>query len=322
MLRRTLWFVIAAGAPTPGAQEFTRAESPITAKNPLGCAAISAAVLSTIQAEDPAALMAQATKAHDAKEYAKCVELNDAAIKAGEVGSTAPYNAACCCALDGKTDDAFAWLGRALDAGWRDVEHVKADPDLTSLRADKRWVAVVARTEAAAARFAKSLKEPALRDELLKRMKEDQRIRLAANPDHEEWMRIDADNTAYMKTVLDKHGWPGKSMVGEDGALSAFLLVQHADADPAFQKKCLEMIILAVENKEASASHMAYLTDRVLVADGKPQRYGTQFHSVDGKLQPRPTEDPANLDARRKSVGLPPMAEYVKQMQSMYGSGE
>jgi hypothetical protein len=82
------------------------------------------------------------------------------------------------------------------------------------------------------------------------------------------------------------------------------------------------MIILAVENKEASASHMAYLTDRVLVADGKPQRYGTQFHSVDGKLQPRPTEDPANLDARRKSVGLPPMAEYVKQMQSMYGSGE
>jgi hypothetical protein len=272
-----------------------------------------------VRGEEPTVLITRANAAYMEKDYAKCVELYNAAIKAGAPGSHAPFNAACCSALSGKTDEAFAWLNKAIDSGWRDVEHLKADTDLTALRQDQRWAAVLERCQAAVEKFEKSLKEPALRAELLKRMQEDQRIRMAQNPDVHEWERIDAENTAYMKTVLDRHGWPGKSMVGDDGALAAFLLVQHADADAAFQKKCLEMLTAAVEAKEASAGHMAYLTDRVLVAEGKPQRYGTQFHTVDGKLQPRPVEDPANLDARRKSVGLPPMAEYIKQMQATYG---
>jgi hypothetical protein len=273
-----------------------------------------------VQAEEPAVLITRANAAYMAEDYVRCIELYEAAIKAGAPGSHAPFNAACCAALAGKTGDAFAWLGKAIDAGWRDCEHLKSDTDLASVREDKRWAEVLSRCQAASEKFAKSIKQPALREELLKRMKEDQRIRMAANPDMHEWEKIDAENTAYMKTVLEKHGWPGKSTVGEDGALAAFLLVQHADADPSFQKKCLEMIIAAVEAKEASPSHMAYLTDRVLVAEGRPQRYGTQFHTVDGKLQPRPVEDPANLDARRQSVGLPPMAEYIKQMQATYGT--
>jgi hypothetical protein len=54
------------------------------------------------------------------------------------------------------------------------------------------------------------------------------------------------------------------------------------------------------------------------VAEGKPQRYGTQLDTVDGKLQPFPVEDEANLDSRRKAVGLPPMAEYIKQTQAFH----
>jgi hypothetical protein len=62
-------------------------------------------------------------------------------------------------------------------------------------------------------------------------------------------------------------------------------------------------------------------TDRILVAEGKPQRYGTQFHTVDGKLVPRPIEDEANVDARRAAVGLGTMAEYNEQMQRMASGG-
>ena len=58
-----------------------------------------------------------------------------------------------------------------------------------------------------------------------------------------------------------------------------------------------------------------------ILAAGKPQRFGTQFHTVDGEFVPLPIEDPDNLDARRQSVGLPPMAEYTKQMQSLQETG-
>ena len=165
--------------------------------------------------------------------------------------------------------------------------------------------------------YLKSIQEPALREELLVRLKEDQRIRFAPKPDYREWQRIDGDNTAFMKKVIEKHGWPGKTLVGADGAQAAFMLVQHATSDQPFQKRCLKLLKVAVEQGEARASEMALLEDRVLVMNGGPQIYGTQFHTVHGKLVPETIEDEANVDARRKKVGLPPLAEYTKQVRSM-----
>jgi Family of unknown function (DUF6624) len=65
-------------------------------------------------------------------------------------------------------------------------------------------------------------------------------------------------------------------MVGGDGAHAAWLLARHADQDPAFQRRCLELLTQAVASGEAAKIELAYLTDRVL-AEGKPQEYGTQF---------------------------------------------
>jgi len=63
---------------------------------------------------------------------------------------------------------------------------------------------------------------------------------------------------------------------------------------------------------------VAYIEDRVLVAEGKKQLYGTQFTVHDGKLVPQPIEDEENLDRRRAGVGLEPFAEYRKAMESMH----
>jgi hypothetical protein len=54
------------------------------------------------------------------------------------------------------------------------------------------------------------------------------------------------------------------------------------------------------------------------VADKHKQVYGTQFHEVGGKMEPYPIEDEANVDKRRKEVGLPPLAEYRKLIEEMY----
>jgi hypothetical protein len=63
------------------------------------------------------------------------------------------------------------------------------------------------------------------------------------------------------------------------------------------------------------------LTDRVLLAEGKKQVYGTQFTLVNGKCKPRPLEDEANVDQRRKEVGLRPLAEYFKEAERFYTRG-
>jgi len=180
-------------------------------------------------------------------------------------------------------------------------------------------------------------KDEKLRGELVERADEDQKARqqlidLQARPGGKDAeaakkeveaatkkvQEIDARNTAWMKEVVDKHGWPGKSLVGKDGAMRAWLLVQHADQDRAFQKRCLPLLAGAVKKGEASPEHLAYLTDRVKVADKEKQVYGTQFHEVDGKMEPYPIEDEANVDKRRKDVGLQALAEYRKLIEEMY----
>lgn len=171
----------------------------------------------------------------------------------------------------------------------------------------------------------KPKRDDALREELLKMVKEDQEFRMkvlkSTSPDAATLRKlgdIDRKNTARMKEIIQKHGWPGKKLVGDDGAHAAWLLVQHADEDRAFQKRCLTLLEQAVKAQEASATDFAYLTDRVLIGENKKQVYGTQFHQVDGKLEPQPIEDEKNVDARRKKAGLPSMAEYRKLMEEMY----
>src|SRR5262249_39440616 len=130
---------------------------------------------------------------------------------------------------------------------------------------------------------------------------------------------VDEDNTKWLKGVVGRHGWPTNTLVGKDGANAAWLLVQHADADPKFQRRCLDLMA-KLPKDEVSQSNLAYLTDRVLLAEGKKQLYGTQFTFVDGKWKPRPLEDEANVDQRRAEAGLPPLAGYIKLIEQQYGS--
>jgi hypothetical protein len=129
--------------------------------------------------------------------------------------------------------------------------------------------------------------------------------------------QIDAHNTAWLKAVITTYGWPGISFVGEQGAEDAWLLAQHADQDVLFQKEALKLLRDAVSTGDAPPRHLAYLTDRVLVADGQPQMYGTQYtHDADGtNLRPQPIADPERLDERRTAMSLEPHAEYDERMR-------
>ena len=150
----------------------------------------------------------------------------------------------------------------------------------------------------------------ALRAELLRRMEQDQAARRA--DDMAAVAAADADNMAWLKHLVAEQGWPGASMVGTDGAHAAWLLAQHADRDPAFQRECLGLLAAAVQAGEATRSELAYLTDRVLLAEGQPQEYGTQVTVRDGQHVPSNLRDPDTADQRRAAMGLTPLADYLK----------
>jgi hypothetical protein len=179
------------------------------------------------------------------------------------------------------------------------------------------------------------VKEPALREELVKRMKAEQDARrewIRLNPANkplmpedrqrpevkaalEKMAAIDQDNLAWFKGVVEKHGWPGKALVGADGAQGAFLIAQHAVSDLEFMNQCLGLLKEAYKAGDAEGQWVALMTDRLLVLrEKKKQLYGTQLMAKDGKLVPQPIEDEANVDQRRKELGMPPLADYLKMV--------
>lgn len=133
---------------------------------------------------------------------------------------------------------------------------------------------------------------------------------------HDAVADIDRKNATRMRELVLAFGWPSKAQVGEEGAHAAWLLVQHADHDLAFQKYCLTLMEPLIATGEISADHYAYLCDRVAVGEHRPQRFGTQFGP---DREPHPIEDVEHVDARRSQFGLCSMAEYRDAMRKMYG---
>ncbi|MCC6242497.1 MAG: hypothetical protein IT353_06625 [Gemmatimonadaceae bacterium] len=167
--------------------------------------------------------------------------------------------------------------------------------------------------------------DDALRAEILARAARDQsQMRaLATSPNDslaQRAMRSTLrDNVRWLDSIVVARGhWPGLTEVDSSGANAAFLLAQHGDSVPEAQARLLDALRQAVTAKEASGSQLAFLEDRVRKAQGKPQLYGTQvaYDTAANPVQPL-VEAPDSLDIRRASVGLPPMADYLKHMRDV-----
>ena len=129
---------------------------------------------------------------------------------------------------------------------------------------------------------------------------------------------VDRANTARLKVLLERCGFPDKDKHGEQAQGNAWLLVQHADHDVAFQKHVLSLLEdMAARRGEPVRRSFAYLADRVAVAEGRPQLYGTQLMA--------PAEQPCNFDfnlmderdkveARRAALGMPPLDIYKEMV--------
>lgn len=128
----------------------------------------------------------------------------------------------------------------------------------------------------------------------------------------------DSANTSWLSGYVATWGWPTRAQVGADAVTAAFLIVQHAVHDTAFMHRMLPHIDSASRRGELKASDVAMLTDRLAVQAGRPQTYGTQLSRKDGVWVFDPIADSAHVDARRKAMGMPSLAEYRRLVDSVF----
>jgi len=122
---------------------------------------------------------------------------------------------------------------------------------------------------------------------------------------------IDSTNAARITEIIDDYGWMGSEDIGEDGNETLFLCIQHIN-DSIIQNKYLPILKQAVSQGNAKGWHYAFLTDRVLMNQGKPQIYGTQTINSNQRIYLVPLQFPERVDELRKDVGLDTLKDYLK----------
>lgn len=135
-----------------------------------------------------------------------------------------------------------------------------------------------------------------------------------------EITRRDLEHSKLVAELLKGDKWPSTAEIGEEGQNTLWLLTQHADADPVLQMRGLRLMAPAVNADDGSARNYAYLYDRVMLKLRGKQRFGTQAHCVGAAPQAQPLEDASKVDDLRRSVGLPPLTEYLRKFPGKCGA--
>lgn len=123
------------------------------------------------------------------------------------------------------------------------------------------------------------------------------------------------ENEDTLQILLDTYGWPTASAVTEVAAAGAALIINHSDH--ATRLKYFPKLEEAFQKGEAQPLRYAKMQDRLLVEQGKEQRFGTQWHFEGSQKIPWPIEDPEYVDRRRAEIGLGPLDVYLKERFDM-----
>ncbi|NEA53565.1 hypothetical protein G3I60_05190 [Streptomyces sp. SID13666] len=128
----------------------------------------------------------------------------------------------------------------------------------------------------------------------------------------------DHANAGMLRRVTAEHGWPGRRLVGEDGAQAAYLIALYADHDPDLQNAMLRLLGGAVDSGQAPAGHWAHLHDRWCINSGQAQLHGTQYVRGPAGVEVAPVREPQHLDTLRARAGLPPHATAAEAVRRRY----
>lgn len=242
------------------------------------------------------------------------------------------YNAACSWALAGNIEKAFLYLNKAVVVDkWSNLSHILSDSDLSSLHADKRWQSLIDTVRSNKERAEATLNKPlvALLDTVYNEDQTDRRnvetVQKQFGWESKQmdslWKKIsyqDSVNLIRIKNIIETYGWLGPDEVGQQGATTIFLVIQHSDS--LTQVTYVPKMREAVKKGKAQPESLALLEDRILTNQGKEQIYGSQVRRNEqtGKNEFFPIQDERNVNKRRASVGLQPLEDYAKFFDIVY----
>lgn len=274
-------------------------------------------------------LTQQAATYYHNRDYLRSAQTLELAInlKDKDCGYIEVYNAACAWSLAGQPDKAFKHLNYLASAFMTDPQGYlgkdNSDPmtyitekDFYPLHTDKRWNEFIARLQKRRKPLVNTLDSIRIDDQYYRsKLKETEKKygRMSKELD-DLWKTIhlkDSLNLVKVKAIIDKHGWPGIDSVGKRGNSTIFLVIQHSDLKT--QQHYLPIMREAVKNKKAVGADLALLEDRVALAEGRKQIYGSQVGRdsiTDWHLLP--LENPDSVDIRRRSVGLGGLYFYLR----------
>ncbi|MBL7781235.1 MAG: hypothetical protein JNM22_08450 [Saprospiraceae bacterium] len=248
-------------------------------------------------------------------------------VFAGKAYPEDRFKAARAWAMTGKADSAFFHLERLQSkTDFLDVVSTwEQTPELAALTSDFRWTRLLTQIALKNERNAAIQNNP-LGHELEQIYTLDQWYRIhmdsvislhgRASPEFRDFVRRsteqDSLNQLRVRQIIEEHGWLGTDVVSKRATKALFLVVQHAELP--MQERYVPLLRQAVAEGKADAENLAYLEDRILMRQGKPQRYGSQIvtDKSTGAWILYQVEDPENLDKRRATVGLGPIAAYLE----------
>ena len=152
---------------------------------------------------------------------------------------------------------------------------------------------------------------PALRDEILRLLKDDQTVRSKERFDLEKMKEVDGRTAHPLKAMFDRYGVPTYDMVGVQAAKGFVVMVQHQPAE--FRRAVMPKLKANVDAGQADPAYYAMVYDRTQRDQDKNQLYGQQLECATGKtLDLAPINDVASVNKRRAELGLMRVELYAR----------
>lgn len=122
-----------------------------------------------------------------------------------------------------------------------------------------------------------------------------------------ETYQSDSEITRRLSEEIQANGWPDACELGDSTSKKLWFIIQHSP-DRELRRSSIDFFEQAADYGFIPNSQLATMHDRILMHDGEPQIYGTQYlcNSDTGEYERWDTMDIENLETRRENAGLIP----------------
>ncbi len=258
-------------------------------------------------------------------EYRKMLQANP-----GDPGIV--YNYACALSRNNLVDSSLKYLNKLISIN--PTIRPLTDPDLMTIREDKRWndyennlISAINRKSGYPIKdvdYAMALLRLQCMDQYCfyetviaaRKLGPDSPVVAALR---RLQIMINEKNLNELESLLSQKGWPKRSEVGPEATGAAFFVLQHSNAEA--QQKYISMFEKCCKENEADCQQYALMFDRMRMNQGKPQRFGTHSYLDPGKGRTDelyPLEDETKVDDWRKEIGLEPLKDFLARTGIKY----